>query len=69
MRVNVDEAGRDVVSGGVDDARRVCAGQRPEGDDATAADGDVGREPGIARAVEDAAVTDEQVVRRLLRRD
>ena len=54
VRVDVDEAGRDVLAAGVDRARRLRVRQRCHRDDAAALHGDVGGEPGIAGAVEDA---------------
>ena len=45
--------------------RAACASRkRADRDDAAAADADVGGKPGIAGAVEDAAVPDEQIERR-----
>ena len=69
VRVDVDEAGRDVLAGCVDGARGLGASQRADRGDAPAADRDVGREPRVAGPVEDPAVPDQQVVRlrRLLR--
>jgi hypothetical protein len=70
VRVDVDEAGRDIFTGGVNDALRVRPCQGSDGDDPPAADADIGRKPWITGAIEHAAVSDEKVERRrgLLRR-
>ena len=56
--------GDDVLAGGVDDGGGGRAGQAADGDDAAVLHRDVGGEPGIAAAVEHAAVADEQIERR-----
>ncbi|MCG3160975.1 MAG: hypothetical protein JMDDDDMK_02071 [Acidobacteria bacterium] len=61
MRVNVNEAGRDNQPSRVNHfrcARRINA---PDFDDAAFFDGDVGLEPWIARAVNNAPARDDQI--------
>ena len=65
VRVHVNEAGGNVEARRVDGARGARGLQVPDGDDAVAADGDVGVVPRIAGTVEHAAAPDEEVVRRL----
>ena len=60
--MNVDESRRDVLAGGVDGRLRRGIAQPPDGDDAPVLHRDIGREPRIAAAVEDAAVTDQEIV-------
>jgi len=62
--VDVDEARRDRQAVGVDDARRRRVAQPAHVGDAAGADADVGREPRVAAAVEDAAVANQDVVSR-----
>ena len=62
VRVQVDEAGADVHAGGVDVSPGGCAGHAADADDLVAVDGDVGPEPVVAGAVDDASVADDDVV-------
>lgn len=62
MRVNVDEAGRDVFAGGVNHARGLRIWQVADADDAAVRHRDVGGEPGVAGAVEHSAIENQQVV-------
>ena len=66
MGVQVDEAGRHDQSARVDLALRRRVRQAPDGDDAIAAHADIARKPRIAGAVDNVAVANQQVVRRLL---
>ncbi len=66
VRVHVDEPGTDGQSAGIDDAGRRGGRQPAHVDNASAADADVNRPPGIAAAIEHAPVTDEDVVARRL---
>ncbi len=59
--VGVDEAGADDLAAGVEDEGGAAAGERAEGGDAAIADGEVAAEPGVAGAVEEAAVADQDV--------
>ncbi|MEZ5225494.1 MAG: hypothetical protein R2710_02170 [Acidimicrobiales bacterium] len=65
VRVDVDEAGGDDASGGVDPVRLVDAGRQvgTDLDDATVLDGDVGPEPRASRAVDDGPTVNDQPVR------
>src|SRR5262249_20205687 len=63
--VDVDEPGRDDQARGVDLGLGGGLGEVADGGDAVAGDGQVGVEPGVAGAVDDLAVADDQVVRRL----
>ena len=72
VRVDVDEARRDVAIGGVDHGlRRGVAAATPSRAMRSPRDADVGAIPGIAGAVEDAPVADQDVelLRRLRGRD
>ncbi len=60
--VNIDEAGRDDQARCVDGALRGFAGELADGGDAVAGKGEVGDVAGVARAVGDTAVADEDVV-------
>ena len=60
--VNVDEAGRDDEARGVDGPLRRFASELTDGGDSVAGEGKVGDVAGVARAVGEAAVTDEDVV-------
>ena len=64
MRMHVDEAGRHRAAASVDDAGGGGIAEPPHVHDPPAADADVGRDPGVAAAVEDAAVADQDVVAR-----
>ena len=66
VRVHVDEARRDVAIAGIDHGLRRGVAERSHGANAIAGDADVGAIPGIAGAVEHAAVADQDV--ELLRR-
>ena len=59
-----DEPRRHVQTGGIDDARRCRARQVAKGNDAVAADTDVRVVPGVARAVDDTAAANQNVVLR-----
>ena len=61
VRVNVDEAGRDVLARGVDHARGLARPRAGRRSDAAAAHADVSGEPGIARAVHHAAVANQEI--------
>ena len=61
VRVRVDEAGRDVAAAGVDDGAAAQRARRADGRDAVAAHGHVAVVPGVAAAVHDAAVGDDEV--------
>ena len=61
MRVDVDEPGRDDAIAGVDDAGRGRGRKLPDGRDAVAGDADVGAQPGVARAIHDAGVANQDV--------
>src|SRR5262249_8182673 len=63
VRVHVDEPGRDDQPLGVDFPFGLLRGHAADGDDAIAPDGHVAEEPGVAAAVHDLAIADEQVVR------
>ncbi len=67
--MEVDEAGRHDEPARVDLAFRLRAGQPANCRDPVAADRDITGKPRIARAVDDVAVADQQVIRRLLRAD
>jgi hypothetical protein len=60
--VDVDEAGGDDAVAGVDYAGGRGAGEASDGRDPSGGDGDVGATPGVARAVQNAGVADEEVV-------
>lgn len=60
--MHVDETRCDVQPVGVDDAASTRAVELADGGDATVLDSDVVREPRIARPVENAAATDQNVV-------
>jgi hypothetical protein len=59
--VDIDEAGRDDLAGGVDHGLAGLRRDRADGDDAVAAEADVGLERGAARAVDDLAVADDDL--------
>ena len=61
VRVHVDEPGADDEPAGVDDARRRLAAESADGCDPVAGKADVGLEPGVAGAVEDASALDQDV--------
>src|SRR5262249_7264804 len=61
MRVQVDEARRDVQAGAIDDLRRSCDGELADGDDAFALEGDVADDAGLAAAVEEGAALEDEV--------
>jgi hypothetical protein len=61
VRVDVDKPGGDDALLGVDRARGGRLADPPDGDDLTAGDGDVGPVPGVAGAVEDTGVADDEV--------
>ena len=61
MRVNVDESGHHVLTGGVDHSRGSGALELADGRDAPVQDPDIGGEPRIAGAVHDTAVQNQQV--------
>ncbi len=54
--MHVDEAGRDQAIFGVDDARRGRPVSRADGDDAVAANADVGAHPRIPGSIDDAGI-------------
>ncbi len=58
----VDEAGGDNQAGGVDPLTRLRVLQVADGGDAVAADRDIGAKPRRARAIDDAAVGEDEVV-------
>jgi hypothetical protein len=59
--VRVDKSGSDVAAAGVDDGAAAQRARRADGGDAVAAHGYVAVVPGIATAVHDAAVGDDEV--------
>ena len=61
VRVDVDEAGRDVQAGRVDDRPRLLSRQRADPRDVAADDADVGHEAGLPGAVDDRAAADDHV--------
>ncbi len=61
VRVRVDEAGRDVAAAGVDDRAAAQRARRTDGGDAPAAHSDVAVVPGVAAAIHDAAVGDDEI--------
>ena len=63
VRVRIDEAGSDVAAAGVDDGAAAQRARRADGGDAVAAHGHVAVVPGVAAAVHDAAIGDDEVVR------
>src|SRR6185503_20398506 len=64
---HVDDAGGDDEAAHVEDAPRLFRIDATDGRDAIACDRDIGREPRVAGAVDDAAAAQEQVVRYRLR--
>jgi len=62
VRVHVDETGRDGQTGRVDDARCRRVAEATHVHDPAAADADIGRHPRIAAAVEDTAVSNQDLV-------
>ena len=62
VSVNIDEARGDDALAGVDGAGGGGAGEMSDGGDAAVLDGDVGALPGIATAIDDAGVADQDVV-------
>ena len=65
--MHVDESGRDDQAAGIDFASGLAGRHPAHGNDALAANGDVAVKPGIAGAVDDPPMADDQVVARLLR--
>ena len=61
VRMHVDEPGCDEPVGRVNRGRRPRGGQPADGRDAPTANADVGSRPGIARAVHDATVANQDI--------
>ncbi len=62
MGVRIDEAGRDVTVGDLDEAPAAQRPRRSDGRDPVTAHGDVAAIPGVAAAVDDATAGDHEVV-------
>ena len=69
VAMNVDEAGRECATGGVDGARSLQVHQMADRRNALVDDGDVGVERGATRAVDDPGVADDQVGSAVVRLD
>jgi hypothetical protein len=61
VRVDVDKPGRDVFAGCVDDACGLGVSERSHRHNPPATHADIGRKPGIARAVQDPRTADQKV--------
>ncbi|MGZ8842079.1 MAG: hypothetical protein ACXW18_00325 [Pyrinomonadaceae bacterium] len=66
MRVNVDEPRRDHLPLDIDDSLGWFCNRRRDAHDRVAANGDITAVPGTAAAVDDAAVTQQQIIGRIL---
>ena len=64
--MHIDKPGDDIPARGIDDGRGINARKIADLEDPIAPDTDVGTKPGVARAVDDPAATDDDVVVGLL---
>ena len=62
VHVHIDEPGGDHLAGGIERSSRGRVYSPGDGRDFVTANANVGSEPGTARAVDDAAVSDDEVV-------
>ena len=62
VSVHVDEAGRDHLAGGVDDARGLRAVETPDSRNMSSANSHIGLDPRISRPVDDMPASNDDVV-------